>query len=517
MNGTTDGVSLMNEIKTLSTDKELKETARSDVTQHVFIQKIVTNSLFVTLHNTESHNTIVMLKDVYKCEQRICDKLRTINKAEFKLTKANVERSIKVFERKNSLRLTKQQHQAVISAVYDDNVSLIVGGPGCGKSLVNKCIEYVCKEEEVPYVICAPTGKASSKLKGRTIHKIVFGYKNERSFMAKQCKKEMKLEFVDEKDVVHIKPRVVIVDEASMADILIMEKLLLLCKDESRFVVVGDDIQLPSISAGDFLRDLISCGKFAINPITENKRMDSYMHALAQAIRGDTLEKEIQLLTNSANDQITFININHMDKESDDEVLRKGLELWKKHGGEDQKSFQIITPYNMKLTKFNQKCWGRQLWNNEIHKILQNGSWERYVRGEKLICCKSYESVNDTNKMVISKGTICEFYGKNGVQAMVLVGEDVLTLPYSHLDYAHGITVHSSQGDEFDYVLVIVPFYTKDFFTKELLYTSLTRGKKHMYVVSSPEVIIKSCQNKRRSRQTASGMMLKDELVATIV
>jgi exodeoxyribonuclease V alpha subunit len=103
------------------------------------------------------------------------------------------------------------------------------------------------------------------------------------------------------------------------------------------------------------------------------------------------------------------------------------------------------------------------------------------------------------------------YQGDRDMDALVQVVESSLYVPRLNLELAHGIAVHSSQGDEFDYVCVIVPRYTS-FVTKEILYTALTRPKKHLYIMSTVDIMKKCVKNKRKSRQTTLGMMLRGEV-----
>jgi exodeoxyribonuclease V alpha subunit len=260
----------------------------------------------------------------------------------------------------------------------------------------------VCTLSNIPYIIVAPTGKAASKLKGYTIHKVVFCYNNERSKVLNGAKTKRK-EFIDSISVEHIKTEVLIIDETSMVDIEIVSEVLKLLKPNSRLTMVGDDLQLPSIGVRDLLRYVMQSGVITTNKIILNKRMDKDLNVCADIIRNDKLDNNTDIITHSPHCQITMMDINNMSK---NDLVEKVMGLWKKHIKEDDAtSFQFITPYNEEKAENGANNYGKRMWDKLIHKELENGFRQRFVKGEKLICTKTHTD-KESNQVLITKGTI---------------------------------------------------------------------------------------------------------------
>ena len=279
-----------------------------------------------------------------------------------------------------------------------------------------------------------------------------------------------------------------------MCDIETVHKFFSLCHENMKIIIVGDKHQLPSVGYGEFLLDVIK-GGIPMSYLTRNFRFERLVE-LAEAIKSGKLMSKLSLLNDS--DTLTFI-----DKDRCRSVDVAVYDIYERHKNDE---IQIIAPWNKVVEN----------WNKNIHNKLVEEQGRQaphfYIKGEKLVGLKNYYAeLNGLRKLVLSKGQQCRYVCGNEFIKVALEDGTIVEVPRRYVDLAHCVDVHKSQGDEWDYVVVIIDRYSS-FVCRELFYTASTRPKKHLYIISTLDIIKKCIENERTPRLTMLQWILKKKI-----
>ena len=199
----------------------------------------------------------VFLEELYKAENYIADKLLALDNSKNMKYIENFEEEIHNQEKKIGIELSEKQFEA-IRQINDNNVCIITGGPGTGKTTIIKCVIELYKAHKKKVVLCAPTGRAAKRMsettgeEAKTIHRLLEIGKFD----------EDKLENIDI-DVAPVDCDVLVIDEMSMVDVFIMNYIMKAVFMGTKLILVGDPNQLPSVGPGSILKDLIESEEFA--------------------------------------------------------------------------------------------------------------------------------------------------------------------------------------------------------------------------------------------------------------
>ena len=379
-----------------------------------------------------------------------------------------VEQHLQSFETQ-SVKLDNIQKQAVIEA-FQNKISIISGGPGTGKTLVTKAIVNVFQAAfpDKKVQLCAPTGKASRRmsdvigLPACTIHRKI-GYGSSENMP--------------------IEEDLLIIDECSMMDIELFYRTLSAISENTTVILVGDYNQLPSVGPGLILRDLIDSGKIA-STILQSVFRQSHGSEIISAANA-VLDKRINDINETFGKDFVFI-----EQSSKQEIYENisGCIKYLLGNGILSDQIQILTPHNEGLlgtTGLNNLM--RDLCNppdtRDEGVLIRN---TMFFPGDRII-----ETENNTDKGIFngSMGTIIrlshdEMVAEFDGRTVVLEKKDLASIK---LGYA--ITVHKSQGSEFDFVFM--PMVDEHEFTlnKNLLYTAITRAKKMFVVLGRKDIL----------------------------
>ena len=401
---------------------------------------------------------------------------------------------------KESFTLDKSQVDAAIVAIKN-SVSIITGGPGTGKTTtLNTIIKFLEKKADVKNIrLLAPTGKAAKRMSeqtGRfatTIHKAVGFGCNEQS---------------------SIDDDVIIVDEMSMTDMNVMYSLLKsLSPNVKRLIFVGDIDQLPSVGAGNILKDMIESGVIPVSRLNVIHRQaeQSGIIRYSQAVI-----KEMMFPENPPDvDDFVFINNPVADtvEEQVIDMYTTGIPEWLKEQGLDPTSVQILSPFKDPSRQLSSGCFNNKIQkkNAELLKSERISFFKDkivYYVGDKVIHTKNnYKMKRQQPNGKISEGVM------NGETGTVIEVDDklkLLTVKYDdgdigvynkdnigELALAYALTVHRSQGSE--YQAVIIPIVTggmSSIMNKNLLYTAITRAKSMVIVIGSKSVLARMVHTK---------------------
>ena len=308
----------------------------------------------------------VYLYQYYKAEENVARRLLDLDRYTNIKKIDKFEKELKLFEKKSSIELSEKQLEA-IRAINENNVCIITGGPGTGKTTIIKTIIDIFKHNEMKPVLCAPTGRAAKKMSEAT--------ENEASTLHRLLEigkiSDENQGISTDISVAPIDGDIVIVDEMSMVDIFLMNYLCKALYKGTKLVLVGDIDQLPSVGPGNVLKDIIESEKITTIRLNKIFRQAAKSKIIVNAHRvnegeGFITKEEIEDLNNTEANAEFLNDFFYIDESSKEKILYNVLSLsgerLKNYGDYDFfKSIQIITP-----TKKG------DLGTKELNKLLQN-------------------------------------------------------------------------------------------------------------------------------------------------
>ena len=299
----------------------------------------------------------VYLYPFFKAEKNICDRLELLESCENVKYIKNFEKEIKAQEKKIGIELSQKQFEA-IAQVNDNNISIITGGPGTGKTTIIKCLIEIFKSHKKKIVLCAPTGRAAKRMsettgeEAKTIHRLLEIGKIE----------DDKLGNIDN-DISPIDTDILVIDEMSMVDIFLMNDLVRAVYLGTKLVFVGDVNQLPSVGPGSILKDLIESETFATVTLNKIFRQAAKSKII---VNSHDVNKGISFVgkkdySQEAQDDFFYINESIQDKMLEQVISLSNGRL--KHYGDYNffENIQILTP--TKKGKLGTKELNRNLQN----------------------------------------------------------------------------------------------------------------------------------------------------------
>ena len=450
----------------------------------------------------------VYLYEFYKAEQNTAQRLLILKNAKNTKRISKITKELKILEEKSDIILSEKQVEA-IKQINENNVCIITGGPGTGKTTIIKTVLDIYKSKGKKVVLAAPTGRAAKRMEeatgeeAKTLHRLLeIGKMKEENWIKQSV----------EYDVAPIDADIIIVDEVSMVDIFLINYLVKAVYLGTKLVLVGDIDQLPSVGPGSVLKDIIDSEMFSTVYLDKIFRQAAKSRIILNAHNVNKGETFIPRNSEISDLKEDFFYINEYNQ---DKILSNILSLskdrLKKYGDyEFFKNIQVITPSKKGL-----------IGTRELNKYLQQelnpkaeGKKERafgaivYRQGDRIMQIKNnYDIYWEKHKEQFEYGsgifngefgTIVDF-NEEEKQIQVLYDDDK-NVWYSYQDidqieHAYSITVHKSQGSEFDVVILPITMTAPMLLTRNLLYTAITRAKKLLIVISSQNIIDKMLQN----------------------
>ncbi|MFP4457869.1 MAG: ATP-dependent RecD-like DNA helicase [Clostridia bacterium] len=471
---------VINQLSTLIKSKELiKEKSNEEIRIYLAVYYYAERAVANSLHKLKNWQALILVDFDYEIAQ---------------------------FEKRNGFKLANKQKQAIKMGLKN-GVSVITGGPGTGKTTIIKCIIELFEKANKRVSLAAPTGRAAQKLSesaqrsAKTIHRLLeYSYTQGSMQFAKNTENPLSCD-------------VLIVDEVSMVDIMLMHQLLQAVPPGCQVILVGDIDQLPSVGSGNVLWDIIDSKMISVVKLDEIFRQGKGSLITYNAHRIN--KGEFPYLDNSSED-FFFV-----DKEDPEEVVKTILSLCKRrlprykniHPIED---IQVLSPMrrtttgvdnlnimlqktlNPKRDKEPKINKGKQVWyegdkvmqiRNNYNKNIYNGDLGRIV------------SIDKNNKELV---VAYPYLDKKRYVEYTFNELNELTLAYA-------ISVHKSQGSE--YSVVVMPITTQHYLMlqQNLIYTGITRAKKMVVLVGTKKALaIAIKNNKVEERHTALSERLKE-------
>ena len=430
------------------------------------------------------------LYELYESEKYISDRLYRLNNLERrKLPK--LDKKINQLEFVSGITYDESQREAIYKSL-NNNLTIITGGPGTGKTTIIRCIVKLLIEinglKMDRLALLAPTGRAARKLMDTTgvpaytIHKYLKWDKEKNEFSVN--------EYCPNKE------EYIIIDEASMIDSVLMSSLLKGITLNAKVILVGDYYQLPSVSQGQVLKDLIDSNCLDVVKLNCLYRQseDSYITTLAHEIKN----KEISENNLSKYDDYNFLQC------SNDKILGSVVDVVKKalDKGYSDKDIQILAPMYKSINGID-----------SLNKILQeimnpkDASKNEITSGEIIYRegDKILQLVNDSDNS-ISNGDIGyiesimpanKTKSKKNEVVINFFGNRVIYTPKDFKNITHGyaISVHKSQGGEFKMVIMPMSSSFRRMLYNKLIYTAVTRAKEKLILVGDPQAFIYGIRN----------------------
>jgi exodeoxyribonuclease V alpha subunit len=442
----------------------------------------------------------VYLSVYYAAEKAISDSLRLIVDTPGKHLTYDRETAIQKAQKEMGITLAPAQMRAVQQAL-DSKVLVLTGGPGTGKTTIINAIIRIAANHGQRALLAAPTGRAAKRMtetcgcEARTIHRLL-------EFSPKEGGFKRNNESPLDADII-------VIDESSMIDTLLMHHLLKAVPGRASLVLVGDVDQLPSVGAGNVLRDIIDSGFVPAARLDEIFRQSRSSLIVLNAHRINNGEFPVFTPGNDIPRDFYFVELEAPEKVSEMIVDMCRNKIPDKFGFRPVDDIQVLAPMHRGVV-------GASNLNAELQKHL-NPSGDELVRGAKIFRTgdKVMQIRNNYDKDVYN-GDIGKVLSLNREDQEVTVDYDGRHVVYDFTDLdeivlAYAVSVHKSQGSE--YPVVVMPLLTQHYMMlqRNLLYTAITRAKKLVVIIGTKKALsIAIRNNKPRMRYTK----LRERLVS---
>ncbi|MFC1503941.1 ATP-dependent RecD-like DNA helicase [Spirochaetota bacterium] len=479
--------------KSMEMLKVNKDIILKSIGELFYEKNIIIEDLNEDVADFKENNKAVFLPFYHTCEKSIAKRLHAIARSPSSLPSIDTGNAVNRMESKLSIELADRQREAVQTACTN-KVMIITGCPGTGKSTIINAIINIFSPLNVRISLAAPTGRAAQRMieatgmQAKTIHRLLEYSLAKGGF---QRNSSMQLEC-----------DLLIIDEASMIDTLLMNNLMKAVQNRTHIIFVGDVNQLPAVGAGNVLNDLIRSGLFPVTTLTEIFRqarnssiiMNAYMINSGTIPDLASAKKEL--------DDFYFI-----EKEEPTEILsiikRLIMErIPKKFRLDPVDDIQVLSPMYKGLI-------GADNLNRELQAML-NPSLIVLVRGEKIfkLCDKVMQVRNNYTKDVFN-GDIGRIImiDTELKQATISFDGRPVQYEYTELDelmLAYAITVHKSQGSEYPAVIIPLTMGHYMLLQRNLIYTAITRGKKLVVILGTKQAFVMGIRNNKTERRYTS-------------
>ena len=483
-----------------------------------YLQDYISDELFDDYLNELSIEGKVIIEDnkyyivdMYKSEMFIVSKFKRILQKDEKEYK-KIDNIISVLEKNNAFTYSDKQKEAIKMSLKN-RITVITGGPGTGKTTIVKAIIEAYKsinkisdsEVEEKIASLAPTGRAAKRLSestgllSSTIHRFLKWNKENNEFGINEFNK-----------VFH---KLIIIDEASMIDINLFASLLKGLTDDIQIILVGDYNQLPSVGPGQVLKDIIESNVIPIIELDLLYRQDeeSYIPILSNEIKNNCVDNFLQ-----PHDDYQFLKCNSDSIKSNlchiaKQIIDKGY---------NYKNFQIMAPTYLGLN-------GIDILNKTLQDVFNpnDGSKKEYKSGNIIYRenDKVLELVNmpDDNVFNGDIGIIEEIIPatiSESKREEIYINFDGNIIKYlpkdlNKIKHGYAISIHKSQGSEFDVVIIPLCMSYNRMLYRKLIYTGITRAKRKLILIGDPNAFIRGVQNNAEYKRKTN---LKEKLLSIV-
>lgn len=436
--------------------KDLLEVTEEEINENI-IELKVKGEIVEEIRNEEEK--WIYLSSFYKSEENIANKICILDEAENIKKIHNLKKELKLIEKHSNIELSEKQKEA-IEAVNENNVCIITGGPGTGKTTIIKTILELYKKDGKKTLLCAPTGRAAKRMtettgeEAKTLHRMLEIGKFE---------EEGRIASIDY-DVAPLDADLVIVDEMSMVDVFLMNYLVKALYQGTKLVLVGDVDQLPSVGPGSILKDLINSEKITTIVLNKIFRQAAKSKIILNSHRVNEGEEFINKDETKENMQEDFFYIKEINQEK---MLYNVISLCKErlrnYGNYDFfKNIQVITPTKKGIlgTKELNKILQQNL-NPENENLLEKKIGDIiYRENDRVMQIKNnYDIIWEKNDKKYEAGTGV-FNGELGIIQKINEEEKNIEIKFDdgkiavyqyqdldQIEHSYAITIHKAQRE----------------------------------------------------------------------
>jgi exodeoxyribonuclease V alpha subunit len=432
----------------------------------------------------------IYLPSYYYAERGCTKRLKTLASASSPIARktknVNWETFLSDLAGKNSVKLTEQQ-QGAVRAALTSKISVLTGGPGTGKTTTLRMVINALIERKFTFALASPTGRAAKRLgeateqMASTIHRLLGFSPIDMSFEH------------DEENPLNVD--MVIVDEASMIDVSLFNSLLKALKPETHLMLVGDVDQLPSVGAGNVLRDVIDSEIGHVTRLEVIFRQSKKSRIVVNAHRVN--HGEVPETDNDLEGDFFMFRVNDPERAAAELIKVVTEKLPEQFGFDPMNDIQVIAP-------MYRGAAGVHLLNETLQAALNNSGRmaERKLHGRTYrVGDKVMQTKNNYEKEVFN-GDIGRIRGIDFDDQQLEVVIDGRIVDYTfneaeQLIHAYCISTHRSQGSE--YPVVVMPLLTQHFMMlqRNLLYTAITRAKRMCVLVGNPHAMKMAVENNK--------------------
>jgi len=459
----------------------------------------------------EAEEVIVYYAPYHVAENNVARKIVELSRVEFEDIEVDVEKKIKEIEEKNKIEFGKKQIDAIKESL-NNGLMVITGGPGTGKTTTINAIIEIYEDLGYKVVLGAPTGRAAKRMtetsgrESKTIHRLL-----EFSYM------EADMAFNKDEDS-PLDGDLIIIDEASMIDILLMNSLLKAINPGTRLILVGDIDQLPSVGAGNVLKDIIDSESIRVTMLDEIFRQAEESMIIVNAHR---INKGKNPILNKKDKDFYFEN--QFDTES---ILKTIIDLNldrlpKFYDMDPIKDIQVLTPMKKGDVGINSL-------NKHLQNALNPTSKEKpekqigdevFRLGDKVMQIKNnynteWKILKDGQELERGQGVFNGDFGfishiDNEGMFLTILFDDEKEVEYSfnqldEVKLAYATTVHKSQGSEFPVVIMPIYWGPPMLLTRNLIYTAITRARQLVVLVGMEKYLHMMIKNNRIANRYSS-------------
>ena len=454
-------------------------------------KKIIIEDLNKNIEEFKENNKAVYLAKFHFCETMIASRLGMLVRAPKSIRKIESDSAIEWVQRRLAFSMADNQINAIRCAL-DNKVMVITGGPGTGKTTIINVILKIFSRLNVNIMLAAPTGRAAKRMsettghEAKTIHRML-GFSMQKTGFQKNNENLLDCDLM-------------IVDEASMIDTILMHHLLKAVPVKTTFILVGDVNQLPSVGPGNILKDIIASGKIPVVELNEIFRQAKESRIIINAHR---INNGVFPLIQSSGSESDYYFIERQEPE---DVLKIIVELAKERvpryfGFDPINDIQVLTPMHRGIV-------GAANLNVQLQKALNPGedlvdrNSSNYRVNDKVMQIK-----NNYDKNVFN-GDIGRIKKIDTYDRTITIDFDGRAVAYEFQDLdeivlAYAISVHKSQGSE--YPAVVIPVLTQHYMLlqRNLIYTAITRGRELVIMIGTKKALAIGIRNdKTRKRFT---------------
>ncbi|MBU2520851.1 MAG: ATP-dependent RecD-like DNA helicase [Proteobacteria bacterium] len=473
----------------LQIDREVIAKALGSI---VVDKKIIIEDLNDNIEEFRENNKAVYLEKYYVCETRIAFRLKTLIGAPKSFRDIDLDRAVEWVQKQLFITLAEKQLEALRCSV-ENKVVVITGGPGTGKTTIINAVIKIFSRMKLKIMLAAPTGRAAKRMsettgyEARTIHRLL-EFSFQKGGFQKNDKKPLDCDLL-------------IIDEASMIDTILMHHLLKAIPPRATFILVGDVNQLPSVGAGAILNDIIESGSVPVVELNEIFRQakDSRIIVNAHKINSGIIPDFKTPTPSDYTNDFYFIQ-----QEDPEKVLEIILELLtdripRRFNFDPVDDIQVLTPMHKGVV-------GAGNLNEKLQEALNPGE-NIIIRGDRGF------RVNDKVMQIRNNYDKEVFNGDIGKIARIVADEQALVISFdgrevgyefADLDeivLAYAVSVHKSQGSE--YPAVIIPILIQHYMLlqRNLIYTAVTRGRSLVVMVGTKKALAIGINNNKTQKR----------------